>query len=53
MGSSEFELRGAALVGREPECGAIDRLLGRVSQGESGSLVLRAEAGMGKTALLG
>ena len=40
------------LVGRERECAQIDGLLERASRGESGSLVLRAEAGMGKTALL-
>src|SRR5262245_46304868 len=41
-----------ALVGREGECAAIDRLL-EVSAGEeSSSLVLRGEPGIGKTALL-
>jgi DNA-binding CsgD family transcriptional regulator len=41
-----------ALVGREEECAAIDRLLEASAGGESSSLVLRGEAGIGKTALL-
>lgn len=41
-----------ALVGRERECAAIDRLLEASARGESSSLVLRGEAGIGKTALL-
>jgi DNA-binding CsgD family transcriptional regulator/tetratricopeptide (TPR) repeat protein len=40
------------LVGREEECAAIDRLLEAAAGGESSSLVLRGEAGIGKTALL-
>jgi DNA-binding CsgD family transcriptional regulator len=40
------------LVGRERECAAIDRLLEASAHGESSSLVLRGEAGTGKTALL-
>jgi hypothetical protein len=52
MSSPELKLRDVRLVGREPECGVIDGLLDGVSRGESGSLVVRAEAGMGKTALL-
>jgi DNA-binding CsgD family transcriptional regulator len=40
------------LVGRERECAAIDRLLEVSAGGESSSLVLRGEAGIGKTALL-
>jgi DNA-binding CsgD family transcriptional regulator len=40
------------LVGRERECAAIDDLLEASARGESGSLVLRGEAGTGKTALL-
>ena len=40
------------LVGRERECAAIDRLLELSARGESCSLVLRGEAGIGKTALL-
>ena len=41
-----------ALFGRERECAAIDQLLAASAQGESTSLVLRGEAGIGKTALL-
>ena len=40
------------LIGREAEKQALDHLLARVRQGLSGSLVLRGEAGIGKTALL-
>ena len=53
MGGSELDGRSAELVGRGPECAAIDRLLENASQSRSGSVVLRGEAGMGKTALLG
>jgi hypothetical protein len=41
------------LYGREPECAALDRLLEGARRSRSGALVLRAEAGVGKTALLG
>jgi DNA-binding CsgD family transcriptional regulator len=40
------------LVGRERECAAIDHVVDRALEGESGSLVLRGDAGIGKTALL-
>jgi hypothetical protein len=50
--SSESDGRAAVLVGRKRECAQIDALIGRASRGESGSVVLRAEVGMGKTALL-
>jgi predicted ATPase len=40
------------LRGRHDECEALDRLLAGVRAGESQVLVLRGEAGMGKTALL-
>jgi DNA-binding CsgD family transcriptional regulator len=40
------------LVGREPDCARIDDLLDRARGGRSGTLVLRGETGMGKTALL-
>jgi predicted ATPase len=40
------------LVGREPDCARIDELLERAQRGRSGALVIRGEAGMGKTALL-
>ena len=44
---------GAGLIGRKHERAAIDRLLEQATLGESGSLVIRGEAGIGKTALLG
>jgi DNA-binding CsgD family transcriptional regulator len=40
------------LRGRARECAALDALLADVRRGESRSLVLRGEAGIGKTALL-
>jgi DNA-binding CsgD family transcriptional regulator len=40
------------LVGREPDCARIDELLERARRGRSGALLIRGEAGMGKTALL-
>lgn len=40
------------LVGREQECEVIDRLLADACQGVSRSLVVRGEAGIGKSALL-
>jgi DNA-binding CsgD family transcriptional regulator len=52
MATPELDLGSSALVGRERECAAIDRLLEASEQGESSSLVIRGEAGMGKTALL-
>src|SRR5918999_1449712 len=44
--------RGPALRGRRHECEALDRLLGDVRGQQSRVLVLRGEAGVGKTALL-
>ena len=41
------------LLGRADECALLDGLLDDVRRGESRSLVLRGEAGIGKTALLG
>jgi DNA-binding CsgD family transcriptional regulator len=40
------------LRGRHRECDALDQLLTRIRAGRSGVLVLRGEAGIGKTALL-
>jgi DNA-binding CsgD family transcriptional regulator len=40
------------LRGRRDECAALDRLLQQVRVGQSAVLVLRGEAGIGKTALL-
>jgi DNA-binding CsgD family transcriptional regulator len=41
------------LLGRRNECAALDQLLEAVRAGESRALVLRGEAGVGKSALLG
>ena len=41
-----------SLLGRGDECAVLDGLIGDVRRGESRSLVLRGEAGIGKTALL-
>ncbi|MHA7651005.1 helix-turn-helix transcriptional regulator [Mycobacterium sp. ML4] len=40
------------LHGRERECAQLDQLLSAARSGHSGSLVVRGEAGMGKSALL-
>nr|WP_082929277.1 LuxR family transcriptional regulator [Mycobacterium sp. 852013-51886_SCH5428379] len=44
--------RRAGLLGRHTECDSIDRLLAEASAGRSGVLVVRGEAGIGKSALL-
>ncbi|NJP95088.1 AAA family ATPase [Nonomuraea sp. FMUSA5-5] len=44
--------RGNVLLGRQAECDALDRLLSAVRVGESRSLLVHGEAGMGKSALL-
>src|SRR5215212_3289444 len=41
-----------SLIGRADECAALDRLIEDVRRSQSRSLVLRGEAGIGKTALL-
>src|SRR6266481_5523928 len=43
---------GPVLRGRASKCVRLDGLLGAARRGDSGALVLRGEAGMGKTALL-
>jgi hypothetical protein len=43
---------GPRLWGRRSECAALDRLLDQLRAGRSQALVLRGEAGVGKTALL-
>jgi predicted ATPase len=40
------------LADRECECALLDEVIAAIRQGESRSLVLRGEAGIGKTALL-
>ncbi|MFI6337890.1 AAA family ATPase [Streptomyces sp. NPDC050535] len=44
--------RTAQLVGRQDEIGRIDELTGAAREGRGGALVLRGEAGIGKSALL-
>jgi DNA-binding CsgD family transcriptional regulator len=43
----------SGLLGRRSECKLLDRLIASVRAGESRVLVVRGEAGIGKTALLG
>ena len=43
---------GLRLLGRRSECAALDALLTSLRRGSSGALVLRGEAGIGKSALL-
>src|SRR5690242_10560940 len=44
--------RATSLTGRRSECDALDRLIEAVGAGESRALVVRGEAGVGKTARL-
>ena len=44
--------RRTSLGGRDAECSLLDEVVDAVRRGESQSLVLRGEAGIGKTALL-
>jgi hypothetical protein len=44
---------GPGLLGRQSERAALDLVVGSVRAGESQTLVLRGEAGVGKSALLG
>src|SRR3954470_6767226 len=43
---------GTSLRGRSAECAVLDQMLSAVRAGESRVLVLRGDAGLGKTALL-
>src|SRR3954454_10284895 len=52
LGGMAIPGSGAPLLGRAAECALLDRLLGDVRAGSSAVLVLRGEAGIGKTALL-
>jgi DNA-binding CsgD family transcriptional regulator len=52
MGSLPLRSASAALTGRGTECATLDQILAEARRGHSGVLVLRGEAGIGKTALL-
>ena len=52
MGEPTAAERRGGLVGRERECGELERLLADARRGVSRALVLRGEAGVGKTSLL-
>src|SRR5262245_9707729 len=49
---TETRMDSSGLRGRSSECSLLDRLVCALHRGESRSLVLRGEAGIGKTALL-
>src|ERR1700761_6661981 len=52
LGFTMVATRGPGFVGRSTERDLLDGLLARVRAGESEALVIRGEAGVGKTALL-
>jgi DNA-binding CsgD family transcriptional regulator len=52
IGQLDIADPGSGLRGRGDECGALDRLVADARAGHSGVLVLRGEAGAGKSALL-
>jgi DNA-binding CsgD family transcriptional regulator len=45
-------MAGGSLLGRERECARVDELLSAASEGRGGALLIRGEAGTGKSALL-
>ena len=52
MGHTHMRDRGAELIGRERERAELDRMLEHACAGESTALIIRGEAGIGKSALL-
>jgi DNA-binding CsgD family transcriptional regulator/tetratricopeptide (TPR) repeat protein len=52
MESFAGSVSGRGLLGRNRECGLLDEVISTIRGGESRSLVLRGEAGIGKTVLL-
>jgi hypothetical protein len=53
MASPELQQPAVQLLGRERECAVIDRVLADAGCGVGGALVVRGEAGIGKSAMLG
>ncbi len=49
---TEVRERGPVLLGRERECETVGLLLSSAARGHSGAVVIRGEAGIGKSALL-
>ena len=52
MASPGLQQSAVELLGRARECAVIDRLLADAGAGAGGALVVRGEAGIGKSALL-